>query len=142
MFSVYLAGASAEHWRAEIVAEMLERSGIISLPDRWWETAAEWTGRDHEWSREESKRIALEHVRHMRECQLVWLLFPEKPSLGALFEFGHAFLRRPVLVTGPGAMRTVYTALADFVADDDRTGASEVFRLAREYANDPRAVVP
>lgn len=140
MFRIYLAAASAEHARVASIADVLDRSELIQLPDRWWETAADWTGRDAEWSRDESHRIATEHLRAMRECHLVWLLFPQKPSFGALFEFGHAFLRKPVFVTGPGATRTVYTALADYVNDDDRLGALGAIALAREYAAE--AVVP
>lgn len=142
MLKVFLAGASSEFERVAHAALLLEASGLIELPDRWWELAADggFNDRaDHENGR--AVKLARDHLRAIRKCHVFWLLFPEKRSYGAFVELGAA-IGMPVVVTGQYAKDTIYTAAASFVSPDDRMGAVEVFRLAREREQHPLAMVP
>lgn len=139
MIPLYLSGSSRDLDRVRKVAADLERTGRFLLTDRWWEGAEVWAGKDGLHSLLTAVSIAAAHERAMRDAAIFWLLWPRTPSFGAVYELGYVTAHRwhqgarraaTVIVTGPGASDTVYTAAADYRDQSDQFGFGEVLRLA------------
>lgn len=138
MIELYLSGASRELARVRKVAAALEQTGMFHLVDPWWIGAEEWAGKDYLHTRQAAVGYAAGHERAMRDAQIFWLLWPRQGSHGALYELGYVSAHRwhagssrvPLVVTGPGASETIYTAAADYRDESDELGLVECMRLA------------
>ena len=135
---VYMAGSSRDLVRVCGIARQLDRSpGLVTIVDRWFDDAHEWAGTDSGRVDDEQERIAEEHERNIRGCDLLWWLYCPQFS-GSLVELGIAIgagIER-IVVTGSGCRGTVFSALADFRHESDLRGLHEVFRAARERPAD------
>ena len=137
MVPVYIAGSSSEAWRARQWAERLERTGLVHVPDRWFDGAEEWAGRDDEVGLFERKEIAQAHCAAIRRSRVFWLLWSDLKT-GADYEHGYAACQRwhaphalRVVVTGAGAAATVFSAPVDLWHESDEEGYRYIATYAR-----------
>lgn len=124
---VYLAGPSCELPRVKQWAEALEANGF-ELTHRWWELVeARGPGTDGELVADEQALHARADLAGIDAAEAVWALWPEERgrSLGTAVELGYALGRRrlsPIVVTGPRALESIFTALATSRSRNDDDG--------------------
>lgn len=108
---IFLIGASSEHRRVELIANQLDACGHVEITHRWWPGAASWSGRDRTLPAHEQRVHSNACKQGIQRAALVWCLFPEAYSHGALYELGYAEgLGKPVYVSGPNATATIHTS--------------------------------
>ncbi len=136
---VYVAGASREHERVKKWAAAIDRSSALEITDRWFDSAHEWIGTDHTLTRREQQVIAEREQQEIRAARIFWMLWPEThTSAGAFIELGYALAHRfhvarnyDVIVSGAGAMRSIFTGTADYRSDSDALAFDAVIASAR-----------
>lgn len=134
---VYVSGASAEHARVRKWADALEETGAVRLTHRWFEDAAEWTGRDASHAHETRVQLAQDELRGIRAARVYWLLLPATMSGGSMFEWGYAYAGSrklgnslTVIVSGPNVPDTIFSALAHETYELDVHGYQAVLAHA------------
>ena len=137
---VYLAGASRDLPRVTKWAAALERSQHLRVAHRWFDTAHEWAGSDHTLSRRQQQLIAEDEQLAIRSARIFWLLWPETKSAGAFIELGYGLGHRfhvarnyDVIVSGAGAMQSVFTATCDYRSDSDALAFDAVLEHSRRH---------
>lgn len=128
---MYIAGASREWERsARVARELHARTGCVyEVP--WWETAAQWTGRDARLTVDEQREIARDEIWAIRRAGTVWCLWPESDGRSSLeTELGVAIAEGcRVIVSGARASESVFTALATVREAYDEVAMVEAVRL-------------
>lgn len=148
---VYVSGASAEHARVRKWADALEKTGAVKLTHRWFEDAADWTGRDAAHPHATRVQLAQEELRGIREARVYWLLLPSNMAGGSIFEWGWAagfceaqrnrrgLQRGPrIIVSGPNFADTIFSSLAErYELDVHGYQAVLAYAKAKRAAGEP-----
>lgn len=136
--TVYISGASSEWQRAASVAAILESSGSVTVPCKWWRGAAEWAGKDHERGSNERIRLTRELFQAIEEADTFVFLAPSDghSSRMAWAELGYALNLNAdrwfdVIVAG-NYWQSICTSLADRVYQTDAEAIAWVLDAAKE----------
>lgn len=155
MITAYLAGASREAKRVRSWAEKLEQTGVIQIAHRWFNDAEQWAGKDAEMDLETASSQAMACLEELARAKVLWVLWPNQPTVGAFVELGAALERRRILskvvednvlanrdttfatkrkphivVTGAGFADSAFTSLVDYREAEDVFGFHECVRVA------------
>ena len=131
---VYVAGSSKErNERAIPIIKQLRRAGLIITHD-WTVDMQQYSSPQHSdvLVPEETRiRCSDDDMNAIRHAHYVLLLSPdERGSSGAWTEFGFALgCAVPVIVTGAGNKRTIFTSKASRLFDNDVDGAAYLIEL-------------
>lgn len=135
---VYVSGASIEHARVRKWADALEKTGAVRLTHRWFEDAAEWTGRDALHAHATRVQLAQDELRGIREARVYWLLLPANVAGGSMFEWGYAYAgsRKAgnaliTIVSGHNVADTIFSSLAHEAFENDVQGYQAVLAHAK-----------
>lgn len=117
---VYIAGASAELDLIEFYRDRVVEVGhTISLDWAHEVRAHDGEGNPRDMPHYERNRIArTDLVEGVEQAQVLWLLVPEKPSIGCWVELGYALGiecsvgRLTILISGDTS-KSIFTAMAD-----------------------------
>jgi hypothetical protein len=124
---VYVAGASREPERVRRWMDMLRGAGHEITHD-WLAAMEAAPAPDHLMSTTALLPYALADQAAVLEADVVWVLAPEAPSTGCWVELGMALQAgRRVVVSGPGARRCIFSAMARVMATD-----AEAFELVTD----------
>jgi hypothetical protein len=154
VINVYLSGASREAKRVRMWADKLEQTGRMRITHKWFADAEKWAGQDaktqRELTREEVAKIATEDLDGVAAADIVWMLWPKAPTIGAYVELGAALERKRMLaeiagvpsigpfalpriiITGPGFADSIFSALVDYREITDALGFHEATRIAND----------
>lgn len=121
--AVYVAGASAEVERASEVIERIRALGLVVTHD-WTRSVREHRSagyRDVDLDHERQAMIASEDLDAVRRADVLLLLAPESPTIGAWVELGCALnlANMTIFVSGPASRQSIFTSLADWIFTDD-----------------------
>lgn len=133
---VYLAGPRREMGRVLRYAERLELGGPLEIVDRWW---LRHDGNDARLARIDQVAVTRVQESHLRETDVLWVLWPETVSHGTAYELGYyrgvmGPSKGIIVLTGRTAADCVFTGIADYRDTSDDLGFVEVLRLARNLA--------
>jgi hypothetical protein len=134
---VFLSAASRDFPMVRRIAQSLEATGLVEYTMRWWDTADEWTGRDHKLTRDEKAQHSTACLEAIAAAQLVWSIRTPTPSEGRTAELGAALERRRVMgspyivLTGVDVGTSIFHAV-DYLEFSNALGANEVLRIARQ----------
>lgn len=138
LLRVYLAGPSRELGRVQHYASQLEQSGAVTIMYRWWIDFLAEGGNDAELSRDMQQCYARKSRGSVLASDLLWALWPDSRSDGAVWETAMALEHHvPVVITGRCSTWCNFTALEGIFRDvEDRVGLHEVLqRAARAVRN-------
>lgn len=114
--SIYVAGASAEVHMVRGYMQKLREAGFIITHD-WTESvvAAQEAGRtDRDLSLNQMSAFACHDLYDgVSVANWVWLLIPEKPSLGCWVEFGFALGERRKTIVSGDVSRSIFCSMAN-----------------------------
>jgi len=142
---VYVAAASAELRRAALAMDLVRHTPGLALAHDGVATILQHGSANAGLTDAVREAVATEGLAKVREADLLWLLCPNRPTVGAWVELGH-FLRHrperatpryPVVVSGPGAGRTIFTATAEVVVDTDEEAAAVLREIGRAQTRVP-----
>lgn len=138
---IYVAAASREHARATTAADAVRECGGF-VCSTWLQTAPEkWAGKDDRYDVDVQRQCAESDLADLRSADVLWLLWPTQPTVGAYVELGYALAHGTrVVVSGAGCHSSIFTAPCFRDLSDD-VGLCEVMRLAHEISGqrfDPR----
>lgn len=114
--SIYIAGASAEVFRAVRAHEEAERLGL-PVVSTWTKHVVANRGKgvmDHHLTPEEARVEADRDEEELATAEVFWLLVPQEPSRGAYFELGMfcgRTLGADVIASGTRAGRCIFEQL-------------------------------
>jgi len=130
---VYVAAASSEMERAEKVMQALRDTGITVVST--WPQVIRKVGKANPMDAPRRQRAewAAQDLTEVAQANVLWLLLPEKETIGAWIEFGHALMiaaaaERAAAMGLPGAFyrvicsgkeRSIFTALVEHFETDD-----------------------
>lgn len=116
--SVYVAASTGEIERAEKAMELV-RAADLEVTSTWVEDVRKHGANPVAASTKKRLGWAESCLRGVRKAGALWLLMPEEFSHGAFTELGYALgVQKPVVISGSGLGRSVFTVLGECVATD------------------------
>jgi hypothetical protein len=121
---LYLAGASSELDRILPLVQVIDGIRGVRLVRRWWELVLKHGGGNPpELTHETRFEYASQDLAAVAESDVLWLLYPDRPSVGAFIELGAALCDdKPVIITGRRAHESIFSSMAETVHEEDLRG--------------------
>jgi hypothetical protein len=120
MQGVYVAASSHEIERAEKWMKALRDVGII-VQSSWPEVIRKSGGANPmDVSREQRKQWSIVDLEEVKKSQVLWLLCPVKPTIGAYVELGCGWDAGLKLIESGIEPKTIFTGLCDHYETDEQ----------------------